>query len=178
MQIETPRQYWWRRAVQRMSAKPWASRLMTRRLQQWDRWVGRLSKGRWTATEILTGLPVIFVTTIGTRSGQERTTPLLAIDMKGNFILIGTNFGAARHPQWYFNVKANPFVTVAYRDQSGAYQVTELEGEARSAAWRHAVAYYPGYQAYELRAAQRRIPVLALSPLPAESTRPLLSNQR
>ena len=164
MRADTPRLFWWQRMVQRLTTKPWASHWMTNRLHRWDRWTYRLSKGRWTATEVLSGLPVIFITTIGVMSGLERRTPLLAIHKDGQFILIATNFGSDRHPQWYFNLKAHPMVEVAYQGQESSHHVTELEGGARESAWKHAVAHYPGYQAYEQRANQRRIPVLELSP--------------
>jgi len=163
--VERSRLFWWQRFIQRITEMPWAARFLTRRLHNWDRWLHRVSKGRWTATEILTGLPVIFVITIGAQSGLRRTTPLLAIREKENFILIATKFGADHHPDWYFNLKANPQVEVQYQGKAGRYRATELMGKARDEGWARAVAHYPGYQAYEQRAANRQIPVIALSPV-------------
>ncbi|TFH34359.1 MAG: nitroreductase family deazaflavin-dependent oxidoreductase, partial [Anaerolineales bacterium] len=120
--------------------------------------------GRWTATEILTGLPVIFVTTIGAKSGLARTNPLLAIRDGENYILIATNFGSERHPHWYFNMKTNPQVEVAYPGHQASYRASELDGVARQVAWDRAIRHYPGYVAYSQRAHQRRIPVLQLTP--------------
>lgn len=160
----------WQRLVQRLTATPWASRWMTNRLHRWDRWIFRVSRGRWTATEVLSGLPILFVTTIGAVSGQERITPLLAIRKDGHYILVATNFGSDRHPQWYFNMKANPIVEVSYGEQVSKHIVTELEGVARESAWEYAVRHYPGYRAYEVRAHQRLIPVMELSPHTPEST--------
>jgi deazaflavin-dependent oxidoreductase (nitroreductase family) len=138
---------------------------MTRRLHSWDDWMHRVSKGRWTATEILAGLPVIFVSTIGAKSGLPRTTPLLAIREKDNFILIATKFGADHHPDWYYNLKANARVEVHHQGKAAPYRATELEGKARNEGWARAVTHYPGYLAYEQRAANRQIPVIALSPV-------------
>jgi deazaflavin-dependent oxidoreductase (nitroreductase family) len=163
--------YWWQRFIQWLSAMRWAARFMTNRLHRWDRWVNRLSNGRWTATEFLVGLPVIFITSIGAKTGQKRITPLLAIREGEDYILAATKFGAGEHPQWYFNMKANPRVEVVYKHRQLPYRVTELVGEPRRRAWEHAVAFYPGYQAYEDYAIQREIPVLRLSPLdPAASS--------
>ena len=170
MCAEPRRLFWWQRLVQRLTAMPWASRWMTNRLHRWDRWTYRVSKGRWTATEVLSGLPILFITTIGATSGQERITPLLAICRDGHFIIIATNFGSDRHPQWYFNMKAHPIVDVSYRDQKSKHIVTELEGVARASAWDHAVCHYPGYRAYEVRASQRLIPVLKLTPKNQDSS--------
>jgi deazaflavin-dependent oxidoreductase (nitroreductase family) len=157
--------FWWQRWIQRISAMRWASRFMAKRLHHWDRWVYRLTRGRTTATEMLTGLPVLFVTTIGARTGLSRTTPLLAIPENDHFILIATKFGADHHPDWYFNLKANPQVEVLYQGQTSMYVAKELEGQARAASWSRAVDTYPGYRAYEQRAIGRPIPVLALIPL-------------
>jgi deazaflavin-dependent oxidoreductase (nitroreductase family) len=137
---------------------------MTRRLHRWDHWVHRVSNGRWSATEILAGLPVIFVITTGVKSGLLHSTPLLAIRENDNFILIATKFGADHHPDWYFNLKANARAEVHHKGMAATYLATELEGKARDESWARAVTYYPGYQVYEQLAANRRIPVMTLSP--------------
>ncbi len=163
-QSEQPSIFWWQRFIQRMSSMQWASRFMTHRLHRWDRWFHRLSNGRWSATEILAGLPIIFVTAKGVKSGELRTTPLLAISDGGNYILIATKFGADHHPAWYYNLKANPSVEVNFRGTISTYIAEELEGHARLKGWERAVAYYPGYRAYKDRAADRKIPVIVLRP--------------
>lgn len=166
IEFEKPQIFWWQRLLQRLTAMPWAARLMTNRLHLWDRWLYRLTGERWTATEILAGLPVIFVTSIGRITGLKRTTPLLAIKEDDKFIVIATKFGSDHHPHWYFNMVANPNVEVLYMRKQFPYFATQLEGEERRVAWARAVAFYPGYSAYEQRAHNRRIPVLRLSPLP------------
>ena len=169
---KAPKVYFWQHLIQRITAMPWASRFMTNRLHRWDRWVYQRTRWRWTATEILAGLPVIFITTLGARTGIRRTTPLLAIRDGKNFILIATKFGAKQHPDWYFNLKTNPQVDVLYGGRTLTYLARELEGDERDASWAHAVAYYPGYQAYEHRAADRKIPVLILTPAQTAITLP------
>jgi deazaflavin-dependent oxidoreductase (nitroreductase family) len=165
MYDESLQLFWWQRLIQQITAMPWAARFMTRRLHHWDRWLHRVSHGRWTATEILAGLPVIFVVTTGAKSGLPRKTPLLAIKEKENFILIATKFGADHHPDWYYNLKANARVEVHHEGMAKTYLATELKGKARDEGWARAVAHYPGYQAYEQRAANREIPVITLSPV-------------
>ncbi len=164
MRYERPTVYWWQKFIQRITAMGWAARFMTHRLHHWDEWVHKITRGRWTATEILSGLPVIFVNALGARSGERRTTPLLAIRDGEKFILVATKFGADRHPDWYYNIIAHPKVDVLYKGQISSYVAEELEGDARQAAWDRAVTHYPGYQAYEQRACNRIIPVLALHP--------------
>jgi deazaflavin-dependent oxidoreductase (nitroreductase family) len=165
VRFDKPHVFWWQRFIQRIASMRWPSRLLTRRLHRWDRWVHRLSKGRYTATAILTGLPVVFITTIGAKSGLARTTPLLAIRDGDGYLLIATKFGADHHPDWYLNIRATPRVEVLYKGKISSYKARLLEGEERKQCWDRAVAYYPGYQAYEQRAGSRQIPVLKLTPI-------------
>ena len=57
--------------------------------------VGRLTKGRRSAPGLLAGLEVLDVTTTGRRSGQRRTSHLIAAPYDGTLALLGTNFGQA-----------------------------------------------------------------------------------
>lgn len=152
------------RLIQRITAMHWASRFITRRLHRWDRWVYRVTRGRWTATEILAGLPVIFITTLGSKSGNKRTTPLLAIQEGEDFILVATKFGADHHPDWYFNLKVNTRVEVLHSGKTSTYLARELEGDERDRYWTRAVEHYPGYRSYERLAVNRVIPVIRLTP--------------
>src|SRR4051812_10920625 len=65
---------------------------------------GRLSTGL--------GQPVILLHTRGARSGLERTTPLLATKTGDTLLVVASKAGAARHPGWFHNVRANPDVAV------------------------------------------------------------------
>lgn len=123
--------------------------------------VMRLSSGRFTAGSLFSGLPIIILTTTGARSGQPRAVPLVGIPDGDSLILIASNWGQARHPAWYHNVKANPAVTVTRGGQTQRYTAREMTGAAREAAWARAVALYPGYQGYAARAG-REIPVVML----------------
>jgi len=161
---QSSRSRWWHALIRRLSATRWGSRLIARRLHAWDRFVLEKSHGRTSATTMLTGLPVIVIRSTGARSGAERITPLLAIGDENHYLLIATNFGSPRHPDWYYNLKANPEVEVLRGQSRRRYIARELQGEERSQGWATAVAHFAGYALYEQRAPMRRIPVLALTP--------------
>jgi deazaflavin-dependent oxidoreductase (nitroreductase family) len=129
-----------------------------------DRVLLRLSRGRLSVT---VGQPMALLTTIGAKSGQPRTTPLLCVTDGDRVILIASNGGQPRHPAWYYNLRANPHVTLLLRGRSMTYTVREVHGEERAALWQIAVQFYPGYAIYQQRAGQRQIPVLLLTPKPA-----------
>jgi len=56
--------------------------------------------------------PIILVTTTGAKSGKQRYVPLMRVEDGGRYLMVASKGGAPDHPAWYFNVKANPHVTV------------------------------------------------------------------
>jgi len=154
------------RLVQRAAALGPASRILSGTLHRVDRPILRLSGGRWTATSLLSGLPVIMLTTTGARSGQPRSVPLIAIPDGDTLILIASSFGRTRHPAWYHNLKATPRVMVSTRGWSATYIAHEAAGQERERLWPLAVQRYAGYAAYARRTAHRQIPVMVLVPAP------------
>jgi deazaflavin-dependent oxidoreductase (nitroreductase family) len=135
--------------------------LLARTIHHVDRATLRLSGGRTTASALLSGLPIIELTTTGAKSGRPRTVPLVGIPDGDRLILIASNWGQAKHPAWYYNVRANPSVTVTRDGVARAYVAREVHGEERAACWARALALYPGYRGYAARAG-RGIPVVVV----------------
>jgi deazaflavin-dependent oxidoreductase (nitroreductase family) len=135
-----------------------------RTLHYLDRPVLRLSRGRYSLTSMLAGLPVVMVTTIGAKSGQPRSLPLVAIPDGENVILIASNFGQHHHPAWYYNLRAHPEVQLTYEGKTVFYHARETEGAERERCWQRAVDVYSGYALYKERAGKRKIGVFLLTP--------------
>ena len=149
------------RTVRRVIATRPAAWLLARTIHHLDNATLRLSGGRTTASAVLSGLPIIQLTTTGAKSGRPRTVPLVGIPDGERLILIASNWGQTKHPAWYYNVKANPAVTVTHNGQTRPYVAREVVGEERAGCWGRAVAVYPGYKGYAARAG-REIPVIVL----------------
>ena len=146
-----------------LRAKP-SSWFLARTLHHFDRPMLRLSHGRYSVTSLLAGLPVVTVTTIGAKSSQPRSLPLIAVPDGGNVILIASNFGQKHHPAWYYNLRAHPEVQLTYEGRTVAYTARETSGEERARCWQRAVDLYSGYALYEVRASHRHIGVFLLTP--------------
>jgi deazaflavin-dependent oxidoreductase (nitroreductase family) len=111
-----------------------------------------------------TGLPVIIVTNRGHKTGSIRKTPLMRVVDGANYILIASRGGAPTHPNWYYNLKADPNVEI--RDKTEVYEmrVREVDDEAeRQRLWAIAVAAFPPYAEYQAKAG-RVIPVFLAEP--------------
>jgi deazaflavin-dependent oxidoreductase (nitroreductase family) len=111
---------------------------------------------------------LVLLTTAGRRSGEPRTTPMMFHRDGDRILVIASNIGAPRHPDWYLNVVADPQVTVEVGDESGAARravARTLEGAERETVWEVLKATYPFFAEHE-RKTTRTIPVVALLPDP------------
>jgi deazaflavin-dependent oxidoreductase (nitroreductase family) len=121
----------------------------------------RLTGNKHTLSEIL-GWNIIQLSTIGAKTGKPYTTILIGLLHDERIALIASNFGRAKNPAWYYNLKENSVCDVQLNGVSKKYLARETEGEERDAYWKMAVAHYAGYEKYKQRASHRRIPVLLL----------------
>lgn len=105
--------------------------------------------------------PIVLVTTTGAKSGKQRYVPLMRVEKDGRYLMVASKGGAPAHPSWYFNVKANPAVTLQDGDKVVALAARELDGDERDEWWRLAVDAYPPYAEYQTKTT-RRIPVFVV----------------
>ena len=78
-------------------------------------WVYQSTNGRLGAR--LLWFPAALLTTIGRKSGEQRTTPTLYL-RDGNRVILPASFGGrAKNPTWYLNLKTNPVIEVQIRDE-------------------------------------------------------------
>jgi len=148
--------------VSRLAATKPVSALLSHFIQDLDRAVAKLSKGRTNATEILTGLSVLWVTTIGVRTGQPRTYPLFGIPHGDGLALIGSRLGSAPTPSWVFNLRANPAASARWRETELSVIARRLSEEEAAPVWEAASVVYPGFRYYRQRASHRKIEVFLL----------------
>lgn len=131
-----------------------------------DATVLRWSKGKYTLTTMLAGLPVVVLTTTGAKSGQPRSIPLAGIPDGEKIILIPSSFGSPHYPAWYYNLRANPQVEISLHGQSRKYIAHIRDYSEGEKYWRLALYYYPGFQAYQQRSGGREIRIVVLEPVP------------
>ena len=105
--------------------------------------------------------PVLLLTTIGRRSGEERTSPLIYVEDGNDVAVIASNGGRPRHPAWYLNLQAKPEAEVRVGADTRRVRFRVAEGAERERLWSRAAEVYPGYEAYRKRT-ERQIPVVIL----------------
>ncbi|MBB5874456.1 deazaflavin-dependent oxidoreductase (nitroreductase family) [Allocatelliglobosispora scoriae] len=109
------------------------------------------------------GAPMMLMHHIGVKSGTERVSPLVYFPQEdGRMVVIASDGGAPANPGWYYNLKANPKVTVEVGTETFSAVAEEIAGEAREALWPALVAERPGFGEYQAKVT-RTIPVFALT---------------
>lgn len=131
------------------------------RAHKLDKAILKITKGKYTFSELL-GWNIIQLTTIGAKTGQPRTMPLIGLFDSEKIALIASNFGRKHNPGWYYNLKANSKCEVQWRGGRGTYIGRETGGNEYEKYWQMAVSSYMGYEKYKERAAKRHIPVMVL----------------
>ncbi len=105
------------------------------------------------------------LTVIGRKSGQPRSTPLLAVPRGKDWLIAGSNFGGPKQPVWVVNIEANPDCQITVKGKTQDMTSRRLEGEERDEAWEFMIRTWPNYRLYEQRTeAQRKIKVFELTP--------------
>jgi deazaflavin-dependent oxidoreductase (nitroreductase family) len=75
------------------------------------------------------------LTTIGRKSGKERSAILGYYEDGPNLVTMAMNGWAAPEPAWWLNLQANPDVTVELKDGKHAVRGRSAEGEERERLW-------------------------------------------
>jgi deazaflavin-dependent oxidoreductase (nitroreductase family) len=103
----------------------------------------------------------IILTTIGAKSGAERTTPLVYTMDADRIIIIASKGGAPTHPDWYYNLIANPVATVELGRERFQVRATAASGAERTRLYDQMAAQMSFFAEYQ-RGTTREIPLFVL----------------
>ncbi len=105
--------------------------------------------------------PLLLLTTTGAKSGQSRTTPVAYSRDGDRLVIAATKGGAPTNPDWYYNLVANPIVTVELGTERFQARATQVTGEERDRLYAEHARLMPGFAEYPKKTA-RVIPVFVL----------------
>lgn len=105
---------------------------------------------------------MLLLTTIGRRSGEPRTSPLMFHRDGDRMVVIASYLGAPRHPQWYLNLVAEPRVRVELDTEAYDAVATPLTGDDRDRMWAELKRHYPFFADHEA-STPRTIPVVEIT---------------
>jgi deazaflavin-dependent oxidoreductase (nitroreductase family) len=112
--------------------------------------------------------PVLLLTTIGARSGKQRTSPMMYLadpddpDDPRVVYVFASKAGADDNPAWFHNLVAHPEVTVEIGRETRAAVAEPVAEPERTRLYAIQAGRFPGFAEYERRTS-RTIPVVALT---------------
>ncbi len=109
----------------------------------------------------LAGMRLMLLATTGAKSGKERITPLGFATEGDRWLVIASANGSPKAPDWYYNLVANPDVTVELGSERIPARARVAEGEERIRLWAHFKTRMPFIDEHEQRAG-RQIPLVIL----------------
>jgi deazaflavin-dependent oxidoreductase (nitroreductase family) len=107
------------------------------------------------------GEPILLLTTTGARSGKTRVHPLSYTRDGDRYVVLASKLGAPEHPSWYYNLIANPIVTVEVGAECFQVRASVVEGNERKRLFDAHVVYMPNFADYQSETT-RVIPVVVL----------------
>lgn len=107
------------------------------------------------------GSPILLLTTTGRKSGKRYTTPLLYLRDGEDLVIVASNNGSDRDPDWWRNLVASPRANAQIMGKHEDVIAHEATGEERSRLWAEITRRFPIYRVYERRT-RREIPVVVL----------------
>ncbi len=113
------------------------------------------------------GVPILLLTTVGRRTGEPRTVPLIFGRDEDRLLVVASKGGAPHHPLWYENLAADSAVSVQVRGDQGAFVASTAAGAEHDRLWQVMVDQWPNYDTYQSRT-DRPIPLVVLTPNTAD----------
>jgi deazaflavin-dependent oxidoreductase (nitroreductase family) len=130
------------------------------------RWVNKVATNRIRRKGgKFMGMNTLILTTIGRKSGAERTTPLGWFPGKdGTWLIVASAAGAPKNPAWYYNLAAHPDkVHIEMAGRKVAVIAEELHGTEREEAWQQITGTAPRFAEYQHKT-DRELPIIRLVP--------------
>ena len=117
-----------------------------------------------TEANLLRGVPIIVLTTVGAKSGALRKTALMRVEHDGRYAVVASKGGAPDEPKWGENMRRHPHVELQDGGVKRDYLARELSGDERAEWWARATAVWPDYDLYQTKT-DRLIALFVLEPI-------------
>jgi deazaflavin-dependent oxidoreductase (nitroreductase family) len=113
----------------------------------------RTNGGKWEDR------PLLLLTTTGAKSGKQHTTPLMYLEEGNQLSIFASKGGDPSNPSWYYNIVANPTVTIEVGTEKFETEARVASPEERDRLYAKQVEAYPFFGDYQAKVT-RRIPVV------------------
>lgn len=109
-------------------------------------------------------VPMLLLDHVGRKSGTAFTTPLLYMPDGVDLVVVGSQGGLPKDPQWVHNLLAHPDTTVHLPgERARPVRARVATGSERALLWPRLVDVYADFESYQSWT-DREIPVVVLEP--------------
>lgn len=105
---------------------------------------------------------ILLLHTTGAKSGLPRINPVVTLPDGDQFVIMASKGGRPTNPDWYYNLVANPDVTVEVGSEKFAARARITEGAEREMLFTNMSTRYPMFAEYQANTT-RVIPVIVLT---------------
>ncbi|HEX9028833.1 MAG TPA: nitroreductase family deazaflavin-dependent oxidoreductase, partial [Anaerolineales bacterium] len=117
----------------------------------------RLSRGRLGSK--LGTQTILILHTTGRSSGQDRSIPIAYFDDEDRVLIVASNWGKDKNPDWYLNLKRDPHARLEINGKLVSVTAREAQGEEYDRLWKFATGRNPPYLDYQ-KMTTRPIPIM------------------
>lgn len=126
-----------------------------------DPWIFRVTNGRYFSMG-RASMPMLTLTSVGRRSGAERSVHLACLERDGRWLVVASAMGQEQHPAWSYNLEANPEAVLQIEGERFPARARRLSDTEKDAIWDRVKRTIPQMKVYETRT-DRNIRVYELS---------------
>jgi deazaflavin-dependent oxidoreductase (nitroreductase family) len=107
-------------------------------------------------------VPTLLLDHVGRKSGATYTTPILYLDDDPDLVIVASQGGLPKDPQWFHNLVAHPETRVQIKgERSRLVRARVADAVERAELWPRLVALYADFATYQTTT-DREIPVVVL----------------
>lgn len=127
--------------------------------------IDAIRSGGWAGNEKVQGASTCLMTTVGRKSGEERTSALIYYrrPQEKALYVVGSTAGLDQHPQWALNLDASRKALVELPGEKWDADVHHLSPAEKAQIWDELVKYFPMWGHFQ-KYCDRSFHVFRLSP--------------
>jgi deazaflavin-dependent oxidoreductase (nitroreductase family) len=112
----------------------------------------------------MSGQPLLLLRTVGRKTGKTRITPLAYYRDGDDYIVVASNWGKEKNPNWFRNLMRQPRASIQIENKNIPVQAQEAQGEGYARLWQMVTGLNRHYEQYQMMT-PRHIPVVILTPV-------------
>jgi deazaflavin-dependent oxidoreductase (nitroreductase family) len=119
---------------------------------------------RLTGMKRFRGARLLYLTTVGRKSGKSRIVPLAFVRDDNDYIVAASNGGSDWQPAWWLNLQSRPQATMEVDGAEVTVTASAVEDEDRDQLWQRLSDQLDTYDSYQSKV-RRQIALVRLRPV-------------